>query len=87
MMKLLIVIMAFCVILKIVVSAISRLFSLTRKKEYTEPSTSNWYGICDNCGKKSGLHRFHGKRYCAVCHATLKAHESANNQGDENIES
>ena len=86
MMKLLIFLMAFGVIFKMVAYAISRLFSLTRTKEFTEPSTSSWYGICDNCGKKSGLHRFHGKRYCAVCHATLKAHEFANNQGDENIE-
>lgn len=86
MMKFLIFLMAFYMIFNTVASAISKLFSLTKNK-FTEPSSSSWYGICDNCGKKSGLHRFHGKRYCAVCHANLKAHESAKKQGDENIES
>lgn len=44
-----------------------------------EKSTANnlniwyWYGICEKCGTKGGLHRFEGKRYCAKCHAWLSA--------------
>ena len=49
---------------------------LFRKKSKAEPSTTsvsrNWYGICDACGRKDGLHRFEGKQYCAKCHARLK---------------
>ena len=50
---------------------------LCKKKPKVEPSAistaRNWYGICDGCGKKDGLHRFEGKRYCAKCHSKLKA--------------
>ena len=40
-------------------------------------SNNDWYGICDNCGKKDGLHRMNGKHYCAMCHAKLKAEKCA----------
>ena len=48
-------------------------FQRQAKVESVETSVSrDWYGICENCGKKDGLHRFEGKKYCAKCHAKLK---------------
>lgn len=53
---------------------ISRLFHSKSKLQSATSSISyNWYGECEKCGKKGGLHRFEGKRYCAMCHARLTA--------------
>lgn len=46
-----------------------------RRKEWQpfyEKRRQEWYGICESCGTKGGLHRFHGKKYCANCHARTK---------------
>lgn len=59
---------------KFIGSAISHLFRPRAKSQVTTASVSgSWYGICEKCGTKGGLHRFEGKRYCAVCHARLTA--------------
>lgn len=59
-----------------------------RKKElqpFYEKRRQEWYGICENCGTKGGLHRFHGKKYCANCHARIKTQYdlSKESQGEE----
>ncbi len=60
-------------IIKMIVSVVLRLFSSPRKKYISESLSSTWYGFCDKCGKKGGLHSFEGKEYCATCHAWLSA--------------
>lgn len=45
---------------------------LTKKDVAPELPHRDWYGECENCGKRDGLHRFQGKRYCAVCYAHIK---------------
>lgn len=74
MMKLFLVFYAAVSVLKLFGTAISRLL---RPKPNAKPATTSvsgdWYGICEKCGTKSGLHRFEGKRYCAMCHARLTA--------------
>lgn len=73
MMKLLLVFYAIIEFFKFLVNIICRLFRKKPKTQSTYTSTSdNWYGICENCGKKGGLHRLDGKRYCAKCYARLK---------------
>ncbi len=52
-------------------------FLANRKHKNNMSNNSNWYGICENCGKKDGLHRLNGERYCALCHAKLKAEKYA----------
>ena len=59
-----------------------------RKKElqpFYEKRRQEWYGICENRGTKGGLHRFHGKKYCANCHARIKTQYdlSKESQGEE----
>ncbi len=59
-----------------------------RRKEWQpfyEKRHQEWYGICENCGTKGGLHRFHGKKYCANCHARIKIEHdlSKKSQGEE----
>ncbi len=59
-----------------------------RRKEWQpfyEKRHQEWYGICENCGTKDGLHRFHGKKYCANCHARIKTEHdlSKKSQGEE----
>lgn len=59
-----------------------------RKKDlqpFYEKRRQEWYGICENCGTKGGLHRFHGKKYCANCHARIKTQYdlSKESQGEE----
>lgn len=53
--------------------AISRLFQPKAKSKAATSISDGWYGICEKCGRKDGLHRFEGKKYCAVCHARLVA--------------
>ena len=53
--------------------AISRLFQPKVKSKAITSVSNNWYGICEKCGKKGGLHRFEGRKYCAMCHARLTA--------------
>ena len=56
-----------------IAKAVSWIFQrLTKKDAAPEPPRRDWYGNCENCGKLGGLHRFQGKRYCAVCHARIK---------------
>lgn len=72
MIQLLLFVLIVYEIIKIIASVVSNFRSLSQKREYSEHSSINWYGICDNCGIKSGLHKLTGKRYCATCHATIK---------------
>lgn len=63
-------------------------YSEKRRKEWQpfyEKRHQEWYGICENCGTKGGLHRFHGKKYCANCHARIKTEHdlSKKSQGEE----
>ena len=63
-------------------------YSEKRRKEWQpfyEKRHQEWYGICENCGTKGGLHRFHGKKYCANCHARIKTQYdlSKKSQGEE----
>ena len=60
-------------LLKVIFRAFASLFYSVKKETTTpEPLNKDWYGNCENCGKFGGLHRFQGKRYCAVCHARIK---------------
>lgn len=71
--KLLLLVTLAAELLKPIFRAFASLFHSTRKETLTpEPLNEDWYGNCQNCGKKDGLHRFQGKRYCAVCHARIK---------------
>jgi len=60
-----------------------------KSKEYWQPfyekRRQEWYGTCANCGKEGGLHRFQGKKYCAICHARIKTEYnlSKKSQGEE----
>ncbi len=72
--KILLLIYAIATVFKFIVTAIIRLLRPKSKSQTTTTSVSNnWYGICEKCGTKGGLHRFEGKRYCAMCHARLSA--------------
>lgn len=53
--------------------AISCLFQTKAKSKAVTSISGSWYGICEKCGRKGGLHRFEGKKYCAMCHAKLTA--------------
>ena len=71
-MKLLLFFYAIATVFKFIAGTISSLFRLKPTCK-TEPikTTRDWYGVCDKCGVKGGLHSFEGKRYCAKCHARL----------------
>lgn len=56
--------------------AISHLFRSKAKSRTTTSISDSWYGICEKCGRKGGLHRFEGKKYCAMCHARLAAEKT-----------
>jgi len=74
MIKIILVFYAAADILKTLINAFSVLFRPRTKAQTTTTSISGeWYGICEKCGTKGGLHRFEGKRYCAKCHAWLSA--------------
>ncbi|MGI5890431.1 MAG: hypothetical protein ACOX72_06365 [Sedimentibacter sp.] len=51
--------------------AISCLFQPKAKSKAVTSISDSWYGICEKCGRKDGLHRFEGKKYCAMCRARL----------------
>lgn len=53
-------------------SVSSALRSFHKKNVQPEPPKRDWYGNCENCGKMDSLHRFQGKRYCAMRHARIK---------------
>ena len=56
-----------------VAKAVSWIFQrLTKKDAAPEPTRRDWYGNCENCGKLDSLHKFQGKRYCAMCYARIK---------------
>lgn len=76
-MKLFLLFYAIATVFKFIARMISSLFRLKPTCK-TEPmqTTRDWYGICDNCGIKGGLHTFEGKRYCAKCHARLSVEKS-----------
>ena len=80
--KLVLYLIAFGSIFKNTTRVFSNLLS-RRKNKFVEPPHNNWYGICENCGKKDGLHRLDGKRYCARCHAKLKTEKHFKAQGGE----
>lgn len=76
-MKILLIFYAIALVFKYIWNVFASLFRtiFRRKKKADTLSTSasrDWYGICENCGIKGGLHRFEGKRYCAKCHARFK---------------
>ena len=73
MMKIFLAMYAVASILKFLGNAIGSLFRPRRKAQPTTSISGDWYGICEKCGTKGGLHRFEGKRYCAKCHAWLSA--------------
>ena len=57
-----------------IVKAVSWIFQRLMKKDAApEPTRRDWYGTCESCGKRDGLHSFQGKRYCAMCHARIKS--------------
>ena len=72
-MKIALLFMMMATVVKFVARAISSVFQYFKKEKVSpEPIRRDWYGNCENCGKYGGLHRFQGKRYCAVCHAQIK---------------
>jgi len=85
MIKIALVFYAIAGIFKFIGTAISHLFRSKEKPQITTTSVSgSWYGICEKCGTKGGLHRFEGKRYCAVCHARLTAEKKCGAKQGEN---
>lgn len=92
MMKLILLLASVYFIIKTVYELIQHFadkrYAEKRKKElqpFYEKRRQEWYGICENCGTKGGLHRFHGKKYCANCHARIKTQYdlSKESQGEE----
>lgn len=72
-MKILLLFMAVASVFKFVARAISSVFRYFKKEKVSpEPIRRDWYGNCENCGMLGGLHRFQGKRYCAMCYARIK---------------
>ena len=72
MIKIVLVVYAMLSVFKVIGNAICHLFRHGEETPIQTTSVSgNWYGICEQCGTKDGLHRFEGKRYCAKCHARL----------------
>lgn len=72
MMKLFLFFYALFAIVKFIGNAIGNLIHrFAKAKSNTTQINRDWYGICDNCGKKDGLHRLDGKRYCAMCYARI----------------
>ena len=85
MIKIVLVLYAIAGIFKFIGTAISSLFRPKTKPQITTTSVSGtWYGICEKCGTKGGLHRFEGKRYCAVCHARLTAEKKCGAKQGQN---
>ena len=71
--KLLLLVILVFKVLENVIRAITKVFQTRQNRNDSKESfVRDWYGICENCGKKDGLHRFHGKRYCARCYAQIK---------------
>jgi len=84
-MKIFLVFYAIASVFKFLGRAIRRLFRKSPKAQAASASTSrNWYGICDCCGNKDGLHRFEGKRYCAKCYARFKTEKDLGVKIDPN---
>ena len=72
-MKIALLFMTLATVAKFVARAMSSVCRLLKKKKASpEPIRRDWYGNCENCGRLGGLHRFQGKRYCAMCHARIK---------------
>lgn len=83
MMKLFLLFYAIAAVFKFIARMFSSLFRrLSAKKVEPTQTTLDWYGICEKCGTKSGLHRFEGKRYCAMCHARLTAEKKYGKKQD-----
>ena len=71
--KLLLLCMFVAKLLKVIFRALTSLFRSRKRATATlEPPKRDWYGNCENCGKLDGLHKFQGKRYCAMCYARIK---------------
>ncbi len=62
----------FVLIFNLIKFFINRRASAIDKTDEEAVVSQDWYGICDHCGKKDGLHRLDGKKYCALCHAKIK---------------
>lgn len=72
MMKLFLFVYALIAVIKFIGNAIgSIIHRFSKPKNSPTQISRDWYGICDNCGKKDGLHRLDGKRYCAMCYARI----------------
>jgi len=67
--------------------AISHLFQPSAKSKVATSVLDSWYGICEKCGRKDGLHRFEGKEYCAMCHARLTAEKKLKAKKNDKNES
>ena len=67
--------------------AISHLFQPSAKSKVATSVSDSWYGICEKCGRKDGLHRFEGKKYCAMCHAKLIAEKKLKAKKNDKNES
>ena len=72
-MKILLVFLVVGELFVMIGTAIGHLFQPKAKSSTTISVANSWYGICEKCGIKDGLHRFEGKKYCAMCHARLTA--------------
>lgn len=72
--RLLLFFYAIAAVFKYIANIIGSLFrSKPSQKTESMQVTRDWYGSCENCGTKTSLHTFEGKRYCAMCHARLSA--------------
>ena len=72
-MKIALLFMVVATFFKFVAGVISNIFRCFKKKKVSPQSTRReWYGNCENCGALDSLHRFQGKRYCALCYARIK---------------
>lgn len=85
MMKIFLAFYAIVSFFKFLASAVGCLFKKRPKVKSSATSASrDWYGVCDGCGRKDGLHRFEGKRYCAYCSARLETEKKLGIEIDRN---
>lgn len=72
-MKIAVIVLVVGEVVLLIAKAVSGIIRFIKKdKAPSEPIRRDWYGNCENCGTLGGLHRFQGKRYCAVCYARIK---------------
>ena len=86
-MKILLVFLVVGELFVMIGTAIGHLFQPKAKSRTATPVSDSWYGICEKCGRKDGLHRFEGKKYCAMCHARLTAEKKLRAKKNDKNES